>query len=99
MSKTATRVGLAAAALLAVGIQAPVWAAGTLIDATKANAEQLKAAGKAVIGMKILGQGDLRHRVDDAIRYALSLEVLDAFTIGAESKREQQDLITRIAAA
>ena len=37
MSKTATRVGLAAAALLAVGIQAPVWAAGTLIDATKAN--------------------------------------------------------------
>ena len=60
---------------------------------------EMKAAGKAVIGMKILGQGDLRHRVDDAIRYALSLEVLDAFTIGAESKREQQDLITRIAAA
>jgi ankyrin repeat protein len=37
MSKTATRVGLAAAALLAVGIQAPVWAAGTLIEAAKAN--------------------------------------------------------------
>ncbi len=60
---------------------------------------EMKAAGKAVIGMKILGQGDLRNRVDDAIRYALSLGVLDAFTIGAESKREQQDLITRIAAA
>jgi ankyrin repeat protein len=37
MSRTATGVGLAAAALLAVGVQAPVWAAGTLIDATKAN--------------------------------------------------------------
>jgi uncharacterized protein len=37
MSKTATRVGLAAAALLAAGMQAPVWAAGTLIDAAKAN--------------------------------------------------------------
>jgi uncharacterized protein len=37
MSKTATGVGLAAAALLAVGLQTPVWAAGTLIDATKAN--------------------------------------------------------------
>ena len=60
---------------------------------------EMKAAGKAVIGMKILGQGDLRGRVDDAIRYALSLGVLDAFTIGAESKSEQEDLIRRIAAA
>jgi len=25
---------------------------------------EMKAAGKAVIGMKILGQGDLRHRMD-----------------------------------
>jgi aryl-alcohol dehydrogenase-like predicted oxidoreductase len=59
----------------------------------------MKAAGKAVIGMKILGQGDLRGRVDDALRYALSLGVLDAFTIGAESKSEQEDLMRRIAAA
>jgi aryl-alcohol dehydrogenase-like predicted oxidoreductase len=60
---------------------------------------EMKAAGKGVIGMKILGQGDLRGRVDDAIRYALSLGVLDAFTIGAESKGEQDELIRRIAAA
>jgi aryl-alcohol dehydrogenase-like predicted oxidoreductase len=60
---------------------------------------EMKSAGKGIIGMKILGQGDLRHRVDDALRYALSLGVLDAFTIGAESKKEQKDLITRIAAA
>jgi 1-deoxyxylulose-5-phosphate synthase len=60
---------------------------------------EMKAAGKGVIGMKILGQGDLRGRVDDAIRYALSLGVLDAFTIGAESKGEQEDLMRRIAAA
>jgi hypothetical protein len=59
----------------------------------------MKAAGKGVIGMKILGQGDLRGRVDDALRYALSAGVLDAFTIGAESKREQEDLIHRIATA
>jgi aryl-alcohol dehydrogenase-like predicted oxidoreductase len=59
----------------------------------------MKAAGKAVIGMKILGQGDLRNRQSEALRYALSLGVLDAFTIGAESKSEQQDLIRRIAAA
>src|SRR6266852_2966993 len=60
---------------------------------------EMKAAGKGVIGMKILGQGDLRGRVDDALRYALSLGVLDAFTIGAESRTEQEDLIRRVAAA
>jgi aryl-alcohol dehydrogenase-like predicted oxidoreductase len=60
---------------------------------------EMKAAGKGIIGMKILGQGDLRARVDDAIRYALSLGVLDAFTIGAESKEEQEDLIRRVATA
>ena len=60
---------------------------------------EMKAAGKAVVGMKILGQGTLRTRQDEAIKYALSLGLLDAFTIGAESKQEQEDLIRRIAAA
>jgi 1-deoxyxylulose-5-phosphate synthase len=60
---------------------------------------EMKAAGKAVVGMKILGQGDLRNRQDEAIKYALSLNLLDAFTIGAESKAEQEDLMRRIAAA
>jgi aryl-alcohol dehydrogenase-like predicted oxidoreductase len=60
---------------------------------------EMKAAGKGIIGMKILGQGDMRSRPDEALKYALSLGVLDAFTIGAESKAEQEDLIRRIAAA
>ena len=61
--------------------------------------KEMKSQGKAVIGMKILGQGDLRNRQDEAIKYALGLGVLDAFTIGAESKREQEDLVRRISAA
>ncbi len=60
---------------------------------------EMKAAGKAVVGMKILGQGALRNRQDEGIKFALSLGLLDAFTIGAESKSEQEDLIRRIAAA
>ncbi len=60
---------------------------------------EMRAAGKGIIGMKILGQGDMRSRPDDALRYALSLNLLDAFTIGAENKAEQNDLIRRIAAA
>ncbi|MFT4114161.1 aldo/keto reductase [Silvibacterium sp.] len=60
---------------------------------------QMRAQGKGIIGMKILGQGAMRHRQDEAIRYALRRDVLDAFTIGAENEQEQQDLIQRIAAA
>ena len=61
--------------------------------------KEMKKSGKGIIGMKILGQGDLRNRQDEALKYALSLGVLDAFTIGAESKTEQEDLIRRIGAA
>jgi aryl-alcohol dehydrogenase-like predicted oxidoreductase len=60
---------------------------------------EMRAANKAIVGMKILGQGELRNRQDDALRHALSLDLLDAFTIGAESKFEQEDLIRRVAAA
>src|SRR6267143_966519 len=60
---------------------------------------EMRAADKGIVGMKILGQGDLRHRQDEALRFALSLNLLDAFTIGAESQSEQEDLIRRIAAA
>ena len=51
------------------------------------------------IDHKIEGDVHHRHRQDEAIKYALSLGVLDAFTIGAESKAEQEDLIRRISAA
>lgn len=61
--------------------------------------KQMRAQGKGIVGMKILGQGDLRDRPQEAIRYALSTGVLDAFTIGAESEREQNDLVRRIAVA
>jgi 1-deoxyxylulose-5-phosphate synthase len=59
---------------------------------------QMRAAGKGIVGMKILGQGDMRNKQDEAIRYALGLGTLDAFTIGAESINEQMDLIKRISA-
>ena len=76
---------------------------GSHMDADPATVvsvlKEMKAAGKAVVGMKILGQGDLSKRQDEAIKYALSLGLLDAFTIGAESRQEQEDLMRRIAAA
>jgi predicted aldo/keto reductase-like oxidoreductase len=76
---------------------------GSHMDADPATVlgvlRSMKAAGKGIVGMKILGQGDLSGRPDQALKYALSLGVLDAFTIGAESTTQQQDLIRRIAAA
>jgi len=76
---------------------------GSHMDADPATVvsvlKEMKSAGKAVIGMKILGQGDLSNRQDEAIKYALSLGILDAFTIGVESKQQQEDLMRRIAAA
>ena len=59
---------------------------------------EMRAAGKGIIGMKILGQGDMRRRQDEALKYALSSGVLDAFTIGAENRDEQADLLKRIGA-
>ena len=67
-------------------------------DTVKATLAMGRANGKGIIGMKILGQGDLRTRQDEALKFALSLGILDAFTIGAENADEQADLIRRIAA-
>jgi predicted aldo/keto reductase-like oxidoreductase len=67
-------------------------------ETVKAALAMGKANGKGIIGMKILGEGDLRHRQDEALTFALNAGVLDAFTIGAENAAEQDDLRRRISA-
>jgi len=74
--------------------------AGMLMDADPPTVvsvmREMKAAGKGVIGMKILGEGGLRDRVDEALRYALSLDCMDCFTIGPANRDELADLIRRM---
>jgi len=60
---------------------------------------QMKAAGKGVIGMKILGAGRLRNRADECLQFALALDCVDCFTIGSESRQEFADLSNRIPGA
>lgn len=60
---------------------------------------QMKAQGKGIIGMKILGAGRLRNKVDECLQFALSLDCVDCFTIGAESREEMLDLVAKIPAA
>jgi aryl-alcohol dehydrogenase-like predicted oxidoreductase len=68
-------------------------------DTVVSVVREMKLQGKGIIGMKILGQGAMRTRQNEAIKYALSLGLMDAFTIGAESKAEQEDLMRRISSA
>jgi len=77
--------------------------AGVQMDASPAEVlpvlRQMKAAGKGIIGMKILGAGALRRRADECLQYALAQDVIDCFTIGHESIAELNDTIRRIPAA
>jgi aryl-alcohol dehydrogenase-like predicted oxidoreductase len=74
--------------------------AGAIMDASVEEVlpvlSDMKRKGKGIIGMKILGAGRLRSRIDDALQYALASPVLDCFTIGAENRSQLENLLTRI---
>ncbi len=61
--------------------------------------KDMKAKGKGIIGMKILGAGRLRDKADEALQFALAQDVIDCFTIGSESLAEMQGLLKKIPAA
>ncbi len=61
--------------------------------------KQMKAAGKGIIGMKILGAGRLRNQADQSLQFALAQDCVDCFTIGAENQTEMLDLLKKIPAA
>jgi aryl-alcohol dehydrogenase-like predicted oxidoreductase len=56
----------------------------------------MRAAGKGVIAMKILGEGQLRNRLDDAFRFAVTRDAVHCFTVGTESRKEFHDNFDRI---
>ncbi len=74
--------------------------AGVAMDADPATVigvlRQMKAAGKGVIGMKIFGAGKLRDKTDECLQFVLSLDCVDVFTIGSESREEMEQLISKI---
>ena len=76
---------------------------GVAMDADPATVKEvlreMKRNGKGIIGMKILGAGKMRHRVDEMLAHALAMEFVDVFTIGAENEQELGDLIRRIPGA
>lgn len=61
--------------------------------------KKMKARGKGIIGMKVLGAGSLRDRIDECLQFQLGSSFIDCFTIGQESVEQFNDLQRRIPAA
>ncbi len=60
--------------------------------------KEMKANGKGVIGIKVLGEGTLvDDGLDDALKFAITKSELHCFSIGCESFKQVQDNIDRIA--
>ncbi|RIK76518.1 MAG: aldo/keto reductase [Planctomycetota bacterium] len=58
---------------------------------------QAKAAGKAIIGMKIFGEGALADQREACMKFAQGLEFLDAMTIGFETPDQIDDALRLMA--
>jgi aryl-alcohol dehydrogenase-like predicted oxidoreductase len=61
--------------------------------------KEIHAAGKGVVGMKIMGEGRLRNddeRRDASVRYALTLGCVDVLNVGCENLAEVDDLAARV---
>jgi len=61
--------------------------------------KDIHAAGKGVVGMKIIGEGRLRNddeRRDASVKYALTLGCVDVLNVGCETPAEVDDLAARV---
>jgi aryl-alcohol dehydrogenase-like predicted oxidoreductase len=63
--------------------------------------EEMHNAGKGVVGMKILGEGQINtpERKDASLRFVLGLGTVDAFIIGFQAPEQIDDILKRTAAA
>jgi predicted aldo/keto reductase-like oxidoreductase len=61
---------------------------------------QLNKAGKGIIGMKLVGNGDFRDdndKIDNALKFVLGLETVDMMIIGFESNAQVDNYLARTA--
>lgn len=61
--------------------------------------QKIHAAGKGVVGMKIVGEGRLRNdpeKRDESLRYVLGLGCVDVLNVGCESIAEVDDMAERV---
>ncbi len=61
--------------------------------------KKIHAAGKGVVGMKIIGEGEFRtsdEKRDASVKFALNLGCVDVLNVGCESVAEVDDLTARV---
>ena len=77
--------------------------AGAIMDSQPGGGDgvlrDMKAKGKGVIGMKILGAGELTQRADECFQWALAQDCVDAFTLGMQNADEFQRTLRQLPAA
>ncbi len=70
---------------------------GTLMDGSPDQIipilQQAREAGKGVVGMKILGEGNHADDKEQCIEYAMNLDCIDVFTIGFLESAELDEII------
>lgn len=69
-------------------------ASPTEVEAVLADA---KGAGKAIVGMKILGEGDLADQRERCVAYAQAHPWMDAMTIGFDTPEQIDDILRLMA--
>jgi hypothetical protein len=71
-------------------------------DAVVPVLRKIHAAGKGIIGMKLIGEGKFRNepaKIDEALRFVLDLGCVDALIVGFEKQEEIIDYKKRLTAA
>lgn len=61
--------------------------------------QKIHAAGKGVVGMKIIGEGEFRtsdEKRNASVKFALNLGCVDVLNVGCESVPEVEDLAARV---
>lgn len=66
------------------------------VDEVVSILKKMKGQGKAVMGMKILGNGSLAGRMDECLKYTLAQDYIDCFTIGFENLGQFKEAVAKI---
>lgn len=59
----------------------------------------LRAAGKGVVGMKLIGEGKFASepsKIDDSLKFVLGLNAVDTFIVGFEETKQIDDFAARV---
>lgn len=77
--------------------------AGAAMDADPGTVlpilREMKAKGKGIIGMKVLGAGALAGKSDEAFQWNMAQDCVDCFTLGMTSETQFQSTLKQIPAA